>query len=239
METNVVMQSKDRNLFGVVIKQETKTGFLSLSELQKAYEAARWQYGWSEQNIPSLMQSAKMIERLYYLLYDRGLVKIEISIFMEMVKKEGITKVLKGLQVWKTTGKGSNRVVMIDPYIWVAIALELNPMIYAKVISFITDSLIFDRIEAGDEFRPMNGAIKKIVANPDYRIFAMAINERVFGKHQTGMRDLASAAELKKITKIEQFIKQGIDLGMVKNQADILKTIKNITLSAKLFSLEN
>lgn len=229
MDTNITLVSKDRDLFGIVIKQETKTGFLSLTELQKAYEIARWQYGWSEINIASLMQSAKFIERIYYVLKDRQLIKVEFSIFTEMVKNEGITKVLKGLQVWKTTGKGANKMVMADPYIWVAIALELNPMIYAKVITFITDSLLFDRIEAGDEFKPMNSAIKTIVQNPDYKKYAIAINEKVFGKHQTGMRNLASASELRKITKIETFIKQGIEIGMIKNDAQILHAIKNLT----------
>lgn len=230
METNIVMKSKDRELFGVVIKQETKNGFLSLTELQKAYEIARWQYGWSEINIASLMQSSKMVERLYYLLKDKDIIKVDLSIFMDMCKNEGITKVLKGLQVWKTTGKASTKTVMCDPYIWVAIALELNPMIYAKVISFVTDSLIFDRIEAGDEFRPMNNAIKKIVPNPDYKKYSIAINERVFGKHLTGMRNLATVSELKKITKIEQFINQGISIGMIKDEKQVMYAIANFSL---------
>jgi hypothetical protein len=229
METNIIMKSKDRELFGIVIKQETKNGFLSLSELQKAYEIARWQYGWSEINIASLMQSSKMLERIFYLLKDKDIIKVEMSTFIEMCKNEGITKVLKGLQVWKTTGKGSTKIVMCDPYVWVAIALELNPMIYAKVIGFITDSLIFDRIEAGDEFRPMNNAIKKIVQTPDYKKYSIAINKKVFGRHLTGMRNLATASELKKIIKIEQFISQGILIGMIKDEKQVLYSIENFT----------
>jgi hypothetical protein len=230
MTTSVVLKSEDRNLFGIIIRQETKTGFLSVSELQKAYEVARWQYGWSEINIPSLMQSLKMVERIYYLLKDKNIVKVDLSIFMQMCKNEGITKVLKGLQIWKTTGRGANKTVMCDPYIWVSIALELNPMIYSKVISFVTDSLIFDRIEAGDEFKPMNTAIKSIVSNPDYKKYSIAINEKVFGKHLTGMRNLANSNELKKIVKIEQFIKQGISIGMIKNDTQILYTISNLDI---------
>jgi hypothetical protein len=76
METNITLNSKDRDLFGIVVKQETKTGFLSITELQKAYEIARWQYGWNDKNIPMLMQSATMLERFYYILYDKQLVKI-------------------------------------------------------------------------------------------------------------------------------------------------------------------
>ena len=228
MKTNVVLESKDRDLFGITIKQETKTGFLSVSELQKAYEKARWQYGWSQLDISSLMQSNKMIERLYYLLKDKDIIKTEISVFTEMCKNEGITKVLKGLGVWKTTGKGNTRVVMCDPYIWISIALELNPIIYAKVIGFITDSLIFDRIEAGSEFKPMNTAIKSIVQNPEYPKYAIAINKKVFGTHLSGMRNLATAQELKKITKIEQFVTNAIDMGMIRTDEQILKTIQNM-----------
>lgn len=230
MKTNVVLQSQDRELFGVIIKQETKTGFLSITELANAYDKARWQYGWSSKHLPTLMQSHTMTERIYYILKERDLIKVSFDTFMEMVDREGIAKVLKGLGVWRTTGKGSNRVVMCDPYIWVAIAVEMNPMLYAKVMMFITDSLIFDRIEAGNEFKPMNKAISTIVTNPDYKKYATAINEKVFGFHQTGMRNLATAKQLKDITKIEQFVKQGIELGLITTDDQIVNSIKNITI---------
>ena len=222
METNIVMKSKDRDLFGIVIKQETKTGFLSISELQKAYEVARWQYGWSDRKVADIMQTKEFKERVFYLLKQQG--------FIEMAEKEGVAKVLKGLQVYKTTGARENKVTFANPYIWILLAMELNPMIYATVVTWLTDSLIFDRIEAGDEFKPMNNAIKTIVSNPDYKKYAIAINEKVFGKHLTGMRNLASSQELRKITKIEQFISQGINMAMIKNDNQIMYAISNFQL---------
>ncbi len=230
METNIILKSKDRELFGIVIKQETKTGFLSVSELQKAYEAARWQYGWSEKKISDVLNWTATKERLFYVLVNKGVIKTSLNVFMEMVEKEGITKVLKGLGVYKTTGARSSKTVMCDPYVWVSIALELNPMIYGQVICFITDSLIFDRVEAGDNFRPMNKAICSIVQNPDFKKYSIAINERVFGKHLTGMRNLASSSELKKVTKIEQFLTQGIEMGMIKQDNQIMYAIANFSL---------
>lgn len=230
MESNIIMNSKDRELFGITIKQETKSGFLSVSELQKAYEIARWQYGWSERNVKNIMQTDDFKERVFYLLQNQGYIKVSILTFMEMVDKEGIAKVLKGLGVYKTTGARHSKVTFANPYIWILLAMELNPMIYAAVVTWLTDTLIFDRIEAGDEFRPMNNAIKKIIPNPDYKKYAIAINQRVFGKHLTGMRNLASAQELRKITKIEQFISQGINMSMIKDEAQTMYAIGNFSL---------
>ena len=230
METNIVMKSKDRDLFGIVIKQETKTGFLSISELQKAYEVARWQYGWSDRKVADIMQTKEFKERVFYLLKQQGFIKTDLLGFIEMTEKEGVAKVLKGLQVYKTTGARENKVTFANPYIWILLAMELNPMIYATVVTWLTDSLIFDRIEAGDEFKPMNNAIKTIVSNPDYKKYAIAINEKVFGKHLTGMRNLASSQELRKITKIEQFISQGINMAMIKNDNQIMYAISNFQL---------
>ena len=224
------MESSDRNLFGIVIKQETKTGFLSVTELQKAYEAARWQYGWSDRKIHDIMQTDTFKERVFYLLDNVGVIKTSLSGFIEMVDNEGIAKVLKGLGVYKTTGARNTKTTFTNPYIWILLAMELNPMIYAKVIVWLTDSLIFDRIEAGDEFKPMNNSIKKIVANPDYKTYSIAINEKVFGRHLTGMRNLATASELRSITKIEQFISQGINIGMIKTNDQIIYSIKNFNL---------
>lgn len=227
MKSNVVLKSSDRDLFGVTIRQNTKEGFLSLSDLQKAYEKARWQYGWNDKRINDIFSSIDTKQRVYYLLKERGLMKAEFTAFMEMVDNEGLVKVLKGLGIYKTTGRGAEKTVMCDPYIWVLIALELNPMIYAKVVLYLTDSLIFDRVDAGTEYKPMNISIKSVVGNPDYSKYAIEINNRVFGKHQTGMRNLASAKELRKIADIEKFITNVINQKWLKSEIDILNAIKN------------
>lgn len=230
MKTNVVMKSSDRNLFGVVIQQRTENSFLCLSDLQKAYEVARWKNGWSDRRINDIVSGIDFKERVYYILKERCIIETDIVVFMKMLEDKGITNALKGLGVWKTTGRGSNRSVYVDPYIWVMIALEMNPFLYAKVIMWLTDTLIFDRIEAGTEFKPMNSAIKSIVATPDYPKYAIAINKKVFGHHQPGMRNLASARELSKITKIEQFVVNAIELGLIKDEDGVMSVINNNVL---------
>lgn len=231
MITNELMESKDRELFGVVIRQQTKDSFVSITDLMDAYEVAMKQYGWSEQNIASLMKGIKFQERLYYILSEQYSVKVDISTFTKECKKKGVTCVLKELGLYKTVGRGENKLVMCAPYIWVLIALELNPMIYAKVIGYITDTLIFDRIEASDYYKPMNIAIDKIIKDYDYTVAAIEINKKVFGRHQTGIRKTASAKELKAISSIQSTVVEMIEMGFIKTVDDILRVIriKNIS----------
>lgn len=228
MKTSVILSSTDRELFGITIKQDTKSQMLSITDLQNAYEKARWIHGWSEQNISSIAIGKTFQERLFYVLEKQEVIKLDISSFIEMLNKEGFTRTLKGLGAWKATGaRGSNQ-VYCNPYVWVLIALELNPKIYSEVVVWLTDSLIFNRIEAGSEYMPMNAEIKKVIENPDYVSFAKAINIRVFGKHIAGMRNLASAKELRKISDIEKTVTTAIKNGWIKTESEILKAIQSI-----------
>lgn len=227
MKTNVILRSTDRELFGITIRQNTKEQFLSVTDLQKAYEKGKWQYGWSGQTINQLMLTDELAKKCYGVLLECDLVKCDMSKFMEMVKDNSLVTVLKGLGVYKVTGRGENRQVLAHPYVWMSIAIELNYILYGKVIKWLTDTLIFDRIEAGTEYLPMNASIKKIIKEPSYPLYAKTINEKVFGMHQTGMRNIASAKELRKITDIEKFVTQSIEMGFLRNEADIINAIKS------------
>ena len=226
MKTNVTLKSTDREVFGITVRQETKNGFMSVTDLQQAYERARWQHGWNEKRINNIMSNIETRERVYHLLFEQSLIKTGITAFTEVVSNQGLVEVLKGLGVWKTTGRGTNRNVVCDPYIWTLLAMELNPMLYAKVIIWLTDSLIFDRMDAGNKFKPMNGAISRVLGNPDYPKYAREINMRVFGEHITGMRNLASSKELKLISEIENTVTKAIEHGWVKTEEEILKLIR-------------
>jgi hypothetical protein len=163
---------------------------------------------------------------VYHILKERNLINLRFLQFTELVESEGLITVMKGLGVWKTTGRGENRNVVCDPYIWTLLAMELNPMLYAKVVIWLTDSLLFDRMEAGDKFKPMNGAIARLLEKPDYPKYAREINLRVFGEHIQGMRNLACAKELRLISEIENTVTKAIEHGWVKSEDDILKLIR-------------
>jgi hypothetical protein len=226
MKTNVTMKSTDREVFGITVRQETKNGFMSVTDLQQAYERARWIHGWNDRRINDILQYEPIQLKVYHLLNEQDLIKTGVPAFIELVNSQGVINVLKGLKVWKTTGRGTNRNVVCDPYIWTLLAMELNPMLYAKVIIWLTDSLIFDRMDAGDKFKPMNGAISRVLGNPDYPKYAREINMRVFGEHITGMRNLASSKELRLIAEIENTVTKAIEHDWVKTEEEIIRLIR-------------
>lgn len=227
MKTNVVMQSeKSRELFGVIIRQNTKDSMLSLSDLQEAYIHARVLNGWSERGkIQDILAQKENVERIFYVLKEQKIINSEISDFMKMVDEKGIIKVLKGFGVYKTTGARATKTTYCNPCIWVLVAMELNPMLYAKVITWLTDKLIVNRIEACDLNNNLRRVICAKVDNPDYAGINRALNVKIFGHHQTGMRNLASEVDLQQLNKLQENIAFCIERGFLKSSDEIIREI--------------
>ena len=215
----------DRELFGVVIRQNTKDSMLSLTDLQEAYTRARIQNGWSNKaHITDIINQKENAERIYYVLFEQHFINTDFSDFMEMVQKDGMVKVLKQFGVYKTTGRGENKQSVCNPYIWVLVAMELNPMLYAKVVTWLTDKLILNRIEAGNFYKSLSGALYKI-PNPNYPEIAKSLNVKVFGKHETGIRNKGSQKQLSELARVEDNIAYCINKGFYKTNDDIIQAI--------------
>ena len=227
MKTNVTLSSPDRDLFGIKIKQQTKEGFLSLSDLQDAYDKAKWIHSWPDKQYSWVTRNKDFLDRCYYVLYESEKVKVQICTFREMVEEKGLATVLKGLGLWKTTSKNKKKTVLVDQYFWTLIALEMNPMIYAKVVVWLTDTLVFNRIEAGDRAKSFTSALSRTFSDPNYSKFFIAMNERVFGFHENGMRDNASIKELRQIAEIEATVAKALEHGWVKTEEQVLELIRN------------
>ena len=60
-------------------------------------------------SVSDILNTKQAQERLYYVLEEKGFIKTSFTAFTELVEQQGITKVLKSLGVYKTTGKGSER----------------------------------------------------------------------------------------------------------------------------------
>lgn len=233
MKTNVTMESvSDRILFGVVIRQETQNGFLCLTDLQEAYTRARVENGWSKKDVSHIINQEENSERIYYLLNEQKLLKDKttVSEFYDEAKKKGITKLLKELGVYKTTGRGADKRVMCNPYIWVLVAMELNPMLYAKVVMWLTDRLILNRIEAGNFYKTLSAALYKL-PSPDYKTVATELNLKIFGKHEPKIRNKGSQKQLSQLSHLEDNIAYCIENGFYKTNEEVISAIKNAKIA--------
>lgn len=250
---NIAMKSKDRILFDVVIRQDTKDSFLSLSDLNEAYIRAREINGWADRDINNILMTDFVIERIYYIIREQIFSENDKTTktsfyeksendkttktwfyenfkdcpsFKEYVKENGIAKVLKQLHLYRMTGRGENRKVMCNPYIWVLVAMEMNPILYAKVVGWITDGLILRRIEATTLNKKLADAIKNHIQNPEYWKINVALNERVYGEHMRGIRNTSKEQGLISLNGLQEVMAYLINNGIINNQEQLLQKIK-------------
>lgn len=228
MKTNIVMTSEqDRNLFGVTIRQETKTGFLNISDLNEAYTQARVKNGWSEKNIDRIMNDN--IETIFYLLERQEVIKLPMRSFIECVKNQGFAKYMKKIGAYKTTGARHTKTVWVNPYIFIMVAMDLNPIFKANVIGWLTDQLIINRIEAGNFCKELNASIQRFNPNgTQYILLAKALNYITFNDHFSGIRNTGSKEQLKELSNIEQKMAFAIDMGYITSFDMLLEELRKL-----------
>lgn len=227
MKTNVVMYSEDRNLFGNIVRQDTKGGFLNLSDLVESYTIERVKNGWPEKNIDRIMNDNT--ETIYYLLEKQGIIKLPMRSFIENIEQQGFAKYMKTIGAYKTTGARHTKTVWVNPYIFVMVAMDLNPRFKAEVVGWMTDTLIINRIEAGNFCKALNKSIQKF--NPDgnqYVTLAKALNHIVFGRHELGIRNTGTKEQLKKLADIESKMAFSIDMGYITSFDNLLNELRKI-----------
>lgn len=227
MKSNVTMVSKDRELFGVTIRQDTKNGFLSVTDLQEAYFRARIEKGWSDRRVEHILSNNQSAERIYYILEKQGIIKTEFQAFMEEVKKTSLVKVMKKVGAYKTSGARGNKRTSCNPYIWVLLAMELNPELYATVVIWLGDNLITNRIEAGDKYNDLCRAASKF-QDVDYAQMGRALNYVVFNQHEKMLRNKASQQELKEIDDIQKSLAFAIDMGYIKSFNELIGEFRKL-----------
>lgn len=225
MKSNVIIKSEDRKIMGMNIRQQTKDGMLNLSDLTEAYLHARVKNGWADKDIYRIMSDNS--ETIYYLLEKQGVITSQICDFMESIENEGFVKYMKKIGAYKTTGARQTKTVWVNPYLFVMVALELNPIFKAEVIGWLTDSLIINRIEAGNFYKELSKAITRFEST-DYVAIAKGLNWVVFNKHETGLRNTATAKELEELKMLESKLAFAIDSGFIKTQDELLRHMRKM-----------
>lgn len=136
METKVIMK---RELFKKEIRQESKLNFFCANDLVSAGNKYR-----AENNLPFFM----------------------LNKFMNQPNtKEFIASLANEFgEVVKTT-RGRNGLTWVHPYLFIDIALAINPDLKIHVYSWIFDNLIKLRNNSGDSYKKMAGALYLTCSN--------------------------------------------------------------------------
>jgi len=228
MKTNVVMKSSDRELFGTLIRQETKTGNLNISDLQVAYDKQAEAEGWSEKRIQDVLAYKSNAERIFYLLVKQGIINSCLNEFIEQVENETLVKVLKRLKVYRTSGARHTKTTWANPYVWMLVAMEMNPRLYGEVVSWMTDGLIINRIEAGNFYKELSSELsRKLNADGNtYKEIARAINYCVFNDHELGIRNTATSNQLKELEDLEKQLTFSLRMGYIQTKDQLIKDLK-------------
>jgi hypothetical protein len=195
-----------------------------LSDLQNAYNSAALQFGWQQRRVDQFLENETNKERLYELLLETKMVNVGFSTFTELLDKEPV-KYLKSIGAWKTTGRGHNKTTFANPYVWVSIAMWMNPKIYAKTVVWLTDSLLSNRVNAGWLYRELSYQLSTF-DNADYAVVARALNHVVFGRHENGIRQTATANQLKELSDLENKMAFAIESGFVSNQDQLIEVLR-------------
>jgi hypothetical protein len=227
MKSNITLFSQSRIMEGEIIPQETATGNLSLTALQSCYDKARLRYEWSAKSVQEILSYKANRERIFYILEDQGLITSSLNEFMESVDSQGIVKTLKKLKVYKTSGARSSRAVYCNPYVWILIAMEMNPKLYAAAVRWLTDQLILNRIESGDLYKDLSKAVS-VFPGVDYSVLAKSLNHVVFGRHETGIRNTGSEAQLKELRDLELNLAFAVNSGLLRSFDALLDHIRTL-----------
>jgi hypothetical protein len=105
------------------------------------------------------------------------------------------------------------------------VAMELNPIFKAEVIGWLTDSLILNRIEAGQFYKELTSAMSKF-DNVDYVKVAKGLNYCVFNQHETMLRNTASKDQLKELERLEAKLAYAIEAGFIKSFPQLLEELR-------------
>lgn len=129
-----------RELFGIEIRVDENNNFLSLSDLQAAFDSARKVYGWSKRGIHTVLDVYNVRISIFDQLKSRGLVSYNIDTFNSEVINVGMGRYLKSLGLYITKGARKTKRVFCCDWLWKIIYFNMfKDSTLVGTPSFISD----------------------------------------------------------------------------------------------------
>ena len=128
----------------------------------------------------------------------------------------------------KNTSKGRTKdQVWMHPYMFIKLAMWINPKFELQVIKFVYDELIKNRHLAGDNYNVLTAALATM-PDIDYKKVATAIQWIVFNRTGKNLRQQATQEQLSEISDIESKLAYAIDMGFIKSYDELIITMRKM-----------
>ena len=203
MKTPVIMK---RPFIDGEVSQNSKTGYLSLTDL--LIIGNKWRV---ENNLPIFNQAVFFQTK-------------SIKEFIKYLENEAGESV-------KINSKGKNSHTWLHPYLFIDVALSINPKLKIKVYKWITDELLKYRNDSGDSYKKLTGAIYDTISNKsDFKTIIKDVANKI--KEECNVKDWQKATEEQ--LKLRDKIYNNIFV-----LSDILKDIDNLVEIAIKKAMEN
>lgn len=151
--------------------------------------------------------------------------------FIQALTEELDSSKRNPVMIKSRASKGINAGTWMNPLLFLDFAMWLNPAFKVKVLKFIYDELVRYRCDAGDSYREMTGALKKIVSPTLLPVaiqnIAKALNHIVFGAHESEMRNRKGEENLmRELADLEKDVAKFIDNGFIRSYDQIMDYLR-------------
>lgn len=207
MKTNVVMIRKMGNF---EVNQRTQDGFFNASTLLR-----QWNQSSSQQKRVDHFLNLESTKEFIPVLEADMRNHADSSVSVSYITKKGNKSIGEDNQVW------------MHPYLFIDFAMWINPRFKLEVIRFVYDQLIEMRHSAGDNYRGLTSAVTRF-NGVNYSQMAKGLNYIVFGRHDEGLRQIASQDQLRQLTELQKQLAFAIDMGYIKTFDELINEMRRI-----------
>ena len=122
---------------GLKVKRRTDNGFLSVSDLMFHNNHSSLNQDRMlriDMITSSVIFQNKMFELLKRVNLNGKKIIVSQKIFLDSIERTGVVETLKSFGVYQVTGRGENRQTWAISHLWVLIAMECHPKLYAEAV---------------------------------------------------------------------------------------------------------
>ena len=203
MKTSVTMV---RQMGGFDVQQRTKDGMFNATELLKQ---------WNNINSNPKRDLSKFWT------------SVKVNEFIEALMEEENLDTPKQVYVKSRASRGKNAGTWVHPYLFIKLAMWINPKFEVKVVKFVYDELIRHRHNAGDNYRLLSESGMKIEGY-DFSAVATAMNWIVFGRKAKELRQVATQDQLMELSELQTKLSFSIDMGYISTFPILMDELRKI-----------